>query len=381
MSAGPDLVTTRAKLPHGDNKSRPPHNAAQRAKRLRVPPNYPAKPVARYQVLGYHPRMTAAAILMPAPMHPSVAAGLDGRFVIHRLWEQADPAAFLAGRGPDIRGIAASTLAGRLDNALLARLPSLEIVANFGVGYDNVDVAAAAARGVVVTNTPGVLDAEVADLAIGLLLATIRQLPQAERFLRAGHWREGSYPLSPTLRGRTVGILGLGGIGKQIARRLEGFGVAIAYHGRSRQEGVTYPWYPSPLALAEACDTLIAILPGGPETRHIVDARVLAALGPDGVFINVARGSVVDEEALIDALAKQTILAAGLDVYAREPEVPAALLALPNAVLLPHVASASEHTRAAMGRLVADNLISWFTHGRPLTPVVETPFPPARVPR
>jgi len=334
--------------------------------------------VARGAQLGYHVGMSDAEILMPAPMHPSVAAGLDDRCVVHRLWEQADPAAFLATHGHEIRGLAVSTLAGRVDDSLFAQLPALEIVANFGVGYDNVDVAAAAARGLVVTNTPGVLDADVADLAVALLLATIRQLPQAERYLREGRWREGNYPLSPTLRGRRVGILGLGGIGKQIARRLEAFDVAIAYHGRSRQEDVGYPWYPTPLALAEACDTLIAILPGGPQTRHIVDAEVLAALGPDGVFINVARGSVVDEEALIAALAKGTILAAGLDVYAQEPEVPEALLALPNAVLLPHVGSASEHTRTAMGRLVADNLISWFSQGLPLTPVPETPFPLAR---
>lgn len=343
-----------------------------------TPEKYPAGAVVRGAQLGYHVGMSVVEILMPAPMHPSVGAGLEGRYLVHRLWEQADPAAFLAEHGAQIRGVAASTLAGRVDEALFARLPALEIVANFGVGYDNVDVAAAAARGVVVTNTPGVLDADVADLALALLLATIRQLPQAERYLREGRWRERNFPLSPTLRGRTVGILGLGGIGKQIARRLEGFDVAIAYHGRHRQEGVTYPWFPSALALAQACDTLIAILPGGPGTRHIVNAEVLAALGPAGVFINVARGSVVDEQALIAALAQGTILAAGVDVYASEPDVPEALLALPNAVLLPHVGSASEHTRTAMGQLVADNLISWFVQGCPLTPVAETPFPPVR---
>jgi len=322
--------------------------------------------------------MTAPAILMPAPMHHSVAAGLEGHFSVHRLWEQDDPAAFLAAHGREIRALAVSTLAGSVGEALFARLPALEIVSNFGVGYDNVDVAAAAARGLVVTNTPGVLDAEVADLTIALLLATIRRLPQAERYLRDGRWLEASFPLSPTLRGRRVGILGLGGIGKQIARRLEGFDVAIAYHGRTRQPDVPYPWHASPRALAEVCDTLIAILPGGPATHHIVDAQVLEALGPDGVFINVARGSVVDEQALIAALAQGRILAAGLDVYPQEPEVPEALLALPNAVLLPHVASASAHTRTAMGQLVVDNLASWFTQGRPLTPVAETPFPPAK---
>lgn len=323
---------------------------------------------------GYRKTMTRPAILMTAPMHPAVTAGLDQHFILHRLWDQADPGAFLASHGDTIRGIASSTLYGHIDEALFSRLPALEIVASFGVGYDNVDVAAAAARGIVVTNTPGVLDEEVADLAIGLLLATIRQIPQAERFLREGRWSAGAFPLSPTFRGRRVGILGLGGIGKAIARRLEGFGIEIAYHGRTRQDAVAYPWHPSPLALAQACDTLITILPGGDATRHIVDAAVLEALGPSGVFVNVARGSVVDQDALISALGDGTILAAGLDVYADEPHVPTALLELPNAVLLPHVGSGSEHTRNAMGRLVADNLVAWFEIGRALTPVPETRF-------
>jgi lactate dehydrogenase-like 2-hydroxyacid dehydrogenase len=316
--------------------------------------------------------MTRPIILMTAPMHPAVAAGMKEHFVVHQLWEQADPDAFLASHRDTITGIATSTLYGRVGEGLFARLPALEIVASFGVGYDNVDAEAAAARGIVVTNTPGVLDEEVADFAVGLLLATIRQLPQADRFLREGLWPEGPFPLSPTLRGRRIGILGLGAIGKAIARRLEGFEVAIAYHGRSRQDAIPYPWYPTPIALAEACDTLIAILPGGAATRHIVDATVLKALGADGVFVNVARGSVVDEQALISALEDGTILAAGLDVYADEPHVPPALLALPNVVLLPHIGSASEHTRHAMGRLVVDNLVAWFESGRALTPVAET---------
>lgn len=280
---------------------------------------------------------------------------------------------FLKRDGAQIRGVATSTLYGRVDDTLFDHLPALEIVASFGVGYDNVDVGAAAARGIVVTNTPGVLDAEVADFAVGLLLATTRRLPQADRFVREGRWSAGAFPLSPTLRGRTVGILGLGNIGKAVARRLEGFDVAIAYHGRTRQDAVSYPWYPSPLRLAQACDALIAIVPGGAATRHVVDAEVLAALGPNGIFVNVARGSVVDEDALVAALQAKTILAAGLDVYADEPHVPPALLDLPNAVLMPHIGSASEQTRAAMGRLVADNLVAWFTEGQPLTPVPETP--------
>jgi len=316
--------------------------------------------------------MTTPEILMLAPMPPAVVAALEARFTVHRLWEQPDADAFLADVSARIRGVAASTLYGRVDAALLDALPALEILSSFGVGYENIDAAAAAERRVVVTNTPGVLDDEVADLTLGLLLATLRRIPQADRYLRAGKWPDGPFPLSPTLRGRTVGILGLGAIGKAIARRLEGFGVAIAYHGRHRQEGVAYAYHPTPVALAEACDVLIAILPGGKDTKAIVDADVLAALGGNGVFLNVARGSVVDQEALIAALVDGTILAAGLDVYADEPNVPQALIDLPNTVLLPHVGSASEATRAAMGQLVVDNLVGWFAHEGPLTPVSES---------
>ncbi len=316
--------------------------------------------------------MTDTAILMPAPMPAAVIDALDRRFALHRLWEQPDAGAFLADHGAAIRGLAANTLAGRVDAALFDRLPALEIVANFGVGYDNIDARAAADRGIMVTNTPGVLDAEVADLTIGLLLATIRRLPQADRYVREGRWPHAPFPLSPTLRGRTIGILGLGAIGKQIARRLEGFDVRLAYHGRSRQADVAYDYHDTPVALATACDVLIAIVPGGGGTRHLIDADVLRALGANGVLVNVARGSVVDEPALIEALQSGTILAAGLDVYADEPNVPDALLALPNVVLLPHLGSASEHTRAAMGQLVVDNLTSWFDGHGPLTPVPET---------
>lgn len=319
--------------------------------------------------------MTTPAILMPAPMLPSVIDALAARYTLHRLWEQRDPHAFLARVGGGVRGLAVSTLAGRIDAALFDRLPALEIVANFGVGYDNVDAAAAAARGIVVTNTPGVLDEEVADLAVGLLLATIRRLPQADAFVRAGDWPAGPFPLSPTLRGRRVGILGLGAIGKAVARRLAGFDVAIAYHGRTRQAGVELDYHASAVALAAACDVLVVVVPGGAATRHLVDAAVLDALGPQGVLVNVSRGSVVDEAALVAALESGTILAAGLDVFAHEPQVPAALRALGNTVLLPHLGSASEATRAAMGRLVVDNLAAWFETGRALTPVPETAPP------
>lgn len=310
-----------------------------------------------------------ADILMPAPMLPSVVSALSECCTLHRLWEQPDPDTFLTTIGPRVRGLAVSTLAGRIDATLFDRLPALEIVASFGVGYDNVDVAAAEARGITVTNTPGVLDEEVADLALGLLLATIRRIPQADRYVREGRWPSGPFPLSPTLRGRTIGILGLGAIGKAIARRLEGFNVTIAYHGRSRQPDVAYAYHPTPAALAAACDVLIVIVPGGVATQQLVDAAVLGALGENGILINVARGSVVDEAALTTALQAGTILAAGLDVFADEPHVPDALLAMPNVVVLPHIGSASAVTRAAMGQLVVDNLVSWFETGRAMSPV------------
>lgn len=313
-------------------------------------------------------------VLMTGPMMPLVGERLERAFTLHRLAEAADPDAFLKEVGPRIRGIATSSGHLRCDAAFLQKFPGLEILSSFGVGYDNVDCAEAARRGIIVTNTPDVLNDEVADLAIGLLLATIRQIPQADRYLRQGKWLERPYPLTTTLRERKVGIVGLGRIGKAIAKRVEAFGVEVHYHGRSRQAGVAYPHHPTVLGLAEACDVLIVITPGGAETRHLIDAAVLRALGANGILINVARGSVVDEEALIEALTTGTILSAGLDVYADEPRVPQALIDMDHIVLLPHVASGSIHTRNAMGALVADNLVSFFDGRGPLTPVSETPW-------
>ncbi|MDI4664888.1 2-hydroxyacid dehydrogenase [Xanthobacter autotrophicus] len=265
----------------------------------------------------------------------------------------------------------------RVDEALMARLPNLRIVGNFGVGYDTVDAVAAARRGVIVTNTPDVLNEEVADLTLGLLLATVRQIPQADRFLRDGKWLKAAYPLGPTLRGRTVGIVGMGRIGKAIARRLEAFSVPVVYHGRRPQPDVALTYYASLLDMARDVSVLVVIVPGGAQTRHLVDAAVLAALGPDGILINVARGTVVDEAALLRALEARTILAAGLDVFADEPNVPEAFFALDNAVLLPHVGSSTHHTRTAMGQLVVDNILAVMDGKAPLTPVAETPWPKA----
>jgi lactate dehydrogenase-like 2-hydroxyacid dehydrogenase len=264
-----------------------------------------------------------------------------------------------------------------VDAALLGRLPRLEIVANFGVGYDGIDLAEAARRGIVVTNTPDVLTEEVADTALGLLLMTVRELSAAERYLRAGRWvTEGPYPLTGTLRDRRVGIAGLGRIGLAVARRLDAMGLPVVYHTRHPKPDVSYPYFADLHAMAVAVDTLVCILPGGEATRNRIDAGILKALGANGVLINIGRGTSVDEAALIAALKDRTIRAAGLDVFADEPRVPAELIAMDNVVLLPHVGSASVYTRAAMGQLMFDNLASWFDSGRPLTPVPETPFPP-----
>ncbi len=298
---------------------------------------------------------------------------LESTFEVHRA-TGADIDGLVARHGPAIRAVATRGR-DRLDAALLARLPALEIIANFGVGYDSIDLDAAARRGIVVTNTPDVLNDEVADLAVALLLATVRRLPQADRFARSGRWLQGNFPLGPTLRDRTVGLVGMGRIGKRIAQRLSAFEVPIVYHSRTARPDVPYRHYPDLLAMAKDVDTLLAILPGGPATKGLIDAAVLAALGPDGILINVARGSVVDEPALVEALRSGTILAAGLDVFADEPRVPQPLLELDNVVLLPHVGSATRHTRGLMGRLVVDNLLSWFEGRGPLTPVPETPWP------
>jgi lactate dehydrogenase-like 2-hydroxyacid dehydrogenase len=315
-------------------------------------------------------------ILVPEAVHETALASLDALFRAHHLWEAPDQEAFLKRVAGDIRGLARG-LHMAVGRPLLERLPNLEIIANFGVGYDGIDVKYAAERGIVVTNTPDVLTEEVADTALGLLIMTVRELSAAERYLRAGRWtREGNYRLTPgSLRDRTVGILGLGRIGMAIARRLDAAKVPVAYHARHARADASYRYYADLAELARAVDTLIVVVPGNAATRNLIDAAVLAALGPRGVLINIGRGTTVDETALIAALKNRTILAAGLDVFADEPNVPEALMALDNVVLLPHVGSASLSTRDAMGRLMVDNLKAWFEEGKPLTPVPETPWP------
>ena len=317
--------------------------------------------------------MKSLDVLMPAKGMPLVEDLISARLPLHRLWLEPNPDLWLAEWAPRIRAIAMSGGHARLDEAYMRRYPKLEVISSFGVGYDNIDAKAAARLGIIVTNTPGVLDDEVADTALGLMIMTVRQLPQAERYLRSGQWStKGAFPLSPSLRGRTVGILGLGRIGNAIATRVTAFGLDVVYHGRHAQADVAYRYYPSLIDMAKASDVLIVVAPGGPATRHIVNAEVLEALGPDGVLINIARGSLVDERALIQALRDKKILGAGLDVFENEPSVPQELIALDNAVLLPHVGSASVKTRRAMAECVVSNLFAWADGKPPLTPVPET---------
>ncbi len=314
-------------------------------------------------------------ILAPDRLPPAVLAAVTSEFAVHQLALAADPVALLADIGPRIRGRARAGHA-RIDRSLIERLPRLEIIANLGVGYDGIDLAAAAERGIIVTNTPDVLTEEVADTALGLLLMTVRELSAAERHLRAGLWpTAGPYPLTMSLRDRTVGIVGLGRIGLAIARRLDAMLVPVGYHSRRPRPDMAYRYYDDLRTMAADVDVLLSIVPGTAATTRLIDARIFEALGPNGIFINVGRGVTVDETALIAALKHRTIHSAGLDVFANEPHVPEELMALPNDVLLPHVGSASVHTRQAMGQLVVDNLRSWFHDGRPLTPVAETPWP------
>ncbi len=316
---------------------------------------------------------TKPDILVFGPPKPVVISGLSGLFTLHGLESHRDLGRLSAAAADKIRGVAVTDLLP-IDAPMLSRLPKLEIIAAFGVGYDHIDVAAAKQRNVVVTHTPDVLTEETADAAIGLFIATVREFVKADRYLRSGLWTNQPYPLTPaSTRDRTVGLVGMGRIGRAIARRLDAMRIPVVYHARRPAEGVTYRHYPKLLDMAKAVDTLIVMVPGGAATAKIVNAEVLSALGPNGVIINMSRGSVVDEPALVQALRTGAILAAGLDVYAKEPFVPDELKAMQNVVLLPHIGSASALTRHAMDQLVVDNLKAWFEGKLPPTPVPETP--------
>ncbi len=313
-------------------------------------------------------------VLLVGPSKPVLAKGLEPTFTVHRLIEAEDREALLNRIANRVRALAVTYSNQKIDADFMQQFPRLEFVSSFGVGYDHVDVKWAGGHGIIVTNTPDVLNEEVADTTLGLLLCTVREFPQGDRFLRAGKWEQGAYPLSPaSLRDRSVGIVGMGRIGQAIARRLEAFRVPIVYHSRRPQAGVPYKHYPVLVDMAREVDILVIIVPGGAETRNMINAEVLEALGPNGIVINMARGSVVDEPALVAALRDKKIFAAGLDVFANEPKVPQELIDMDNVVLFPHLGSASIYTRTAMDKLVLDNLLSWASGKGPITPVPETP--------
>ena len=317
-------------------------------------------------------------VLLIGARKPVLVKGLESKVNLHYLLEAKDQDAFVKDVGPRIGAIAVAYTSNKVDGGFMARFPKLEQISSFGVGYDHIDAKWAGGHGIVVTNTPDVLNEEVADTALGLLLCTVREFPQGDRYVRAGKWPQAQYPLAKaTLRDRTVGMVGMGRIGKAIARRLEAFGVPVVYHSRNPQD-VAYKYYPKLIDMARNVDTLMIIVPGGPATQNLINAEVLKALGSRGIVINMARGSVIDEPALIEALRSKTIYSAGLDVFAKEPEVPKELLEMDNIVLLPHLGSSTEVTRAAMDQLLVDNILAWLAGKPPLTPVPETPYPPKR---
>ncbi len=316
--------------------------------------------------------MPAIDVLAVSRLPPLYLDPLRQRYQLHDRLQDTDPAAFAA-VAPRIRALAASG-ESKVGAELMARLPALEMVSVMGVGYDGVDTAAAKARGIRVTHTPDVLNDEVADTTLGLMLCAARQLPAADRFVRAGQWLQGAFALQTRMSGKRLGLVGMGRIAKAIAERAQAFGMSIAYTARSAKPELPYRFLPTAAALAAESDFLVVITPGGAATRKLIDAAVLKALGQgrgNGFLINVARGSVVDEAALIEALEAGTIAGAALDVFEHEPQVPARLIALPQVVLTPHLGSGTRETRQAMVDLALANLQAHFAGQPLLTPVPE----------
>ena len=312
--------------------------------------------------------MKPVHVLSVAKLSPLFTPQLEQAFEVHLLPEL--DAAGLERVAPLVRAIAGSG-DSKVAGELIARLPALELISIMGVGYDGVDVAAANARGVMVTHTPDVLNDDVADLALGLMLCAARQLPAADRYVRSGQWLRGAMPLARKMSGARLGLVGIGRIGQAIAQRALAFGMSVAYTARSARPALPYAYLPTAAALAAQVDFLVVITPGGEGTRKLIDAQVLRALGPKGILVNVARGSVVDQQALIEALEDGTIAGAALDVFEDEPRVPERLLALDKVVLTPHIGSATAATRQAMADLAFNNLAEHFAGRRVLTPVPE----------
>lgn len=315
------------------------------------------------------PLPTGIRILQVGALMPFLEHDLRDGFAVVRLPDGDAREAFLADHADEIE-IAITSGGVGIPTALLAALPSLRSIIHFGVGYDTTDVAGAQARGIVVSNTPDVLNDCVADTALTLLLDVFRRASEADRFVRRGEWADGRFPLAVKFSGKRIGIVGLGRIGSAIAARLEGFGCVVSYHNRREVEGCRYTYVDSLLELARDSDALVVAAAGGPASSGLISHEVLEALGPQGFLVNIARGSVVDQSALIAALTQGTIAGAGLDVFADEPRVPLELLALDNVVLLPHLASGTHETRRAMADLVLDNLRSYLRDRTLVTPVV-----------
>jgi len=313
--------------------------------------------------------LSSIDVLSVTKLSPFYEAHLRQHFALHDRLHESDPAAF-AKIAPKIRAIAASG-ESKVSAELMAKLPALEIISVFGVGYDGIDTQAAKARGVMVTHTPNVLNDDVADLAMGLMLAAARQLPAADRYVKDGKWPNGPMLLARKVSGARLGIVGMGRIGQAIAARAQAFGMRIAYTARNAKTDMAHRYVATPTALAAESDYLVVITPGGAGTRKLINAEVLAALGTKGILVNVARGSVVDEAALIEALQNGVIGGAGLDVFENEPNVPEALRQMPHVVLAPHIGSATTNTRQAMGDLAFNNMHHHFSGKAVLTPVPE----------
>jgi len=309
------------------------------------------------------------AIVLVGPLYPPAQAQLEGEFAVHRLWEAPDRAAFLAGLADRVRGIAVYALHG-CPAPIIEALPKVEIIACMGIGVDAIDLACARSRGIRVTNTPDVVTEDTADIALALMLAVERRIAEGDRFVKRGAWASGELPFGRALRNRRLGILGLGRIGRAIAHRAAAFGMEIAYQGPRAKSDASYRYVADVAELAEWAEILVVACPGGEATRNLVDAAVLGALGPRGTLINIARGSIIDEAALVAALQTGAISGAGLDVFADEPCVPNALMGMDNVVLSPHVGSATHDTRQAMGELMIDNLRAHFAGQALPTPVI-----------
>lgn len=312
----------------------------------------------------------AGSVLRIGDLEPTFDQELTARYDVPKLPDGPQRAEFLAAHASQIRVVVTSGWAG-VDADTMAALPNLEVIVNNGAGVDSIDLAAAKRRGIGVSNTPDVLTDTVADTALGLILMTLRRFDAADRYVRAGRWaRDGQFPYARDLSGAQVGILGLGRIGSAIAARLLGFGCAISYHNRHRIDGSPYRYAESPSSLAASADVLVVATTGDHGTRKLVDRAVLEALGPDGYLINIARGSVVDQDALLALLTGGGLAGAGLDVFVDEPNVPAELFGLDNVVLFPHIGSATARTRRAMAMLAIRNLVSYLDTGELVTPVL-----------